>query len=317
MAELIGDSNPTATDMAFRELVDRWEKAVGPTYKSSTLNHYVNALRAYVLPVFGDHKIALINRENIQAFLADRAQRYSESALRSMRVTLGLTLGWATDCGWLEKNPCRRIKLPKVAGGRRVVRTVLTPEQVGSIAAKLEEPYASLVLFLYATGVRIGEAIAIKWSVISGNVISIQRRIYGGDVDNVKSIRSVRHLPLDDKLLARLRALGEGHEWVFRSRAGTPLNPGNVLKRYVRPVAESLDVVIGGWHDFRHTLSTTLRRSGVHPKVVSDILGHKRVNLAMDVYDRTDVQDFVAPLSAVTQRLEIVTKCDQVEALAG
>jgi hypothetical protein len=62
-----------------------------------------------------------------------------------------------------------------------------------------------------------------------------------------------------------------------------------------------------GWHDFRHALSTKLRRSGVHPKVVWDILGHKKVNLAMDVYDRTDVQDFVQPLSLVVK--ELLSSC--------
>jgi hypothetical protein len=41
----------------------------------------------------------------------------------------------------------------------------------------------------------------------------------------------------------------------------------------------------------------------VHPKVASDILGHKKVNLAMDVYDRTDVGDFEKPLEAVSSRL--------------
>jgi integrase len=71
----------------------------------------------------------------------------------------------------------------------------------------------------------------------------------------------------------------------------------------VRPAANSLGIVFGGWHDFRHTLLTTLRRSGVHPKVVSDILGHKKVNLAMDVYDRTDVGDLEQPLEAVSSRL--------------
>ena len=81
------------------------------------------------------------------------------------------------------------------------------------------------------------------------------------------------------------------------------MNPGNALKRYVRPAAEAVGVKIGGWHDFRHTLSTGLRRSGVHPKVVSDILGHSRVSLAMDVYDRTDVSDFELPLAAVAKGL--------------
>jgi integrase len=118
----------------------------------------------------------------------------------------------------------------------------------------------------------------------------------------VKSKRSERKLPIDPILTARIEKLGKG-EWVFRSRTGTALNPGNALKRHVRPATEKLGISLGGWHDFRHTLSTKLRKSGVHPKVVSDILGHKKVNLAMDVYDRTDVEDFVQPLTVVVNEL--------------
>jgi hypothetical protein len=43
---------------------------------------------------------------------------------------------------------------------------------------------------------------------------------------------------------------------------------------------------------------------------VSDILGHKKVNLAMDVYDRTDVEDFVQPLALVFN--ELLPSCDLV-----
>ncbi len=90
------------------------------------------------------------------------------------------------------------------------------------------------------------------------------------------------------------------------------MNPGNALKRHARPAAEELGISRGGWHDFRHTLSTKLRRSGVHPKVVSDILEHKKVNLAMDVYDRTDVEDFVQPLAVVVN--ELFPSCSPTEA---
>ena len=301
LAKLLKDA-PPKMEMSFRELAERWEKAEGSTIKGTTLQHYKNALRAYVLPKFRDRKIAEINREDIQTFLAEKACKYSESTLRSMRVVLGLTLGWATNCSWLERNPCSRVKLPKRTGGRRVTRTVLTAEQVNAIAERLKEPYATLVLFLAATGLRIGEALAIKWSDFRNNVLHVTRRIYDGDVDAVKSKRSERKLPIDLILMSRIQKLGEG-EWVFRSKTGGPLNPGNALKRHVRPAAEKLGISLGGWHDFRHTLSTKLRRSGVHPKVVSDILGHKRVNLAMDVYDRTDVEDFVQPLSLVVNEL--------------
>jgi len=173
-----------------------------------------------------------------------------------MSAVLGLTLGWANACGWIPKNPCVKVKLPKNAGGRRVTRTVLQPEQITAIASRLEEPYATLVLFLATTGLRIGEAIAVKWTDIKGNVLQVSRRICDGDIDAVKSLKSVRKLPLDARLLESIRGMGEGHEWVFRSEVGTPVNPGNALKRYVRPAAEAVGVKIGGWHDFRHTLST-------------------------------------------------------------
>ena len=185
---------------------------------------------------------------------------------------------------------------------RRVTRTVLTAEQVNAIAEKLKEPYETLVLFLAATGLRIGEALAIKWTDFSKNVLHVTRRIYEGDVDAVKSKRSERKLPIDPILMARIEKLGKG-EWVFRSKTGGPLNPGNALKRHVRRAAEKRGISLGGWHDFRHTLSTKLRRSGVHPKVLSDILGHSKVNLAMDVYDRTELEDFVQPLSVVSTEL--------------
>jgi hypothetical protein len=160
LAELLKDS-PPKMEMTFRDLAERWERAEGSTMKATTLHHYKNALRAYVLPEFGDRKITEINREDIQTFLAERACKYSESTLRSMRIVLGLTLGWATNCSWLERNPCSRVKLPKRTGGRKVSRMVLTAEQVNAIAAKLKEPYATLVLFLVATGLRIGEALAV------------------------------------------------------------------------------------------------------------------------------------------------------------
>ncbi len=51
----------------------------------------------------------------------------------------------------------------------------------------------------------------------------------------------------------------------------TPVNPGNVLKRYVRPVVQDLGIKIGGWHDFRHTLATRSLKKWP-TKVVSEIL---------------------------------------------
>ena|ERR1700731_1699954 len=67
----------------------------------------------------------------------------------------------------------------------------------------------------------------------------VTRRISNGDLDTVKSESSCRKLPIPSELISQMRQLGEG-EWIFRSEEGTPVNPGNALKRYVRPVAKCL-----------------------------------------------------------------------------
>lgn len=87
------------------------------------------------------------------------------------------------------------------------------------------------------------------------------------------------------------------------SRDGTPLNPGNILKRYVRPIAKELGIQLGGWHDFRHTLTTELLRDRVSAKVVSNILGHKDVKITLDTYCHPEVRDFREPLRFIASQL--------------
>jgi len=118
-----------------------------------------------------------------------------------------------------------------------------------------------------------------------------------------------RQIPImDAELLARLRKLGADREWVFQSRNGTPVNTCNVRKRFLKPVAKELGIEICGWHDFRHSLNREMRRNGVDPKVRSGALGHKKVNLAMDVYDRCSLEDLEQALgSTVTQ---LLPSCD-------
>lgn len=309
LAEIMGESGAQpSTEISFKELVGRWEAAEGPTLKPSTFKTYKRVLRARVLPTFTAYNITDINRETIQKFLAEKAVQFSKSTLRSMRCVLSLTLAWARNCRWIKDNPCDGIRLPRVTGGKSVKRAVLTPEQVQNLAANLKEPYATLVLFLAASGLRISEAAAIKRSDFTGNVLHITRRVWEGEVDDVKTEKSARHLPFDERLVERMLGL-KSNEWVFESRNGTPINPGNVLKRYIRPAAANLGISLGGWHDTRHTLDTTLRRNGVDPRVRADILGHSGVSLAMNVYDHPDVSDYEQPLAVVAaQLLQSVTK---------
>jgi integrase len=171
--------------------------------------------------------VRLLGSNEIESFFATQAAKYSRSTIRSMRISLGLLLSYAVRNGWLKEDLSRGVKLPRAenCAGRRVQRNVLSPSQTTSIAEKLSEPYATLVLFLAVTGLRIGEAIAIKWSDFEGDVLHVQRRLYEGKVDSTKSRDSERRIPIPAALLERLKALGESGEWIFHARGGVPLNP--------------------------------------------------------------------------------------------
>jgi integrase len=235
----------------------------------------------------------------VETFLADKAKMFCRNTLRGMRASLSRVLSWAVACDWIEKNPCAGVRLP--LAGFKVNRTVLTTQQVAALASRLEEPYSTLLIFLAATGARIGEAVGIKWSDFDGSTLRIQRRIYERKEGTTKTKGSNRSIPIPAALLERMKSLGGG-EWVFRSQAGTPVDPKNAANRHLRPAAKGLGIKLGGWHNFRHTLSTQMLKR--YPtKVVSELLGHSSVQTTHSVYQHVETEDFRAPLNEMTTEL--------------
>ena len=306
LRKVMGANLKPSTQMRFYELVERWKAVQVPTMKASTAQHYQNALRQ-IGPVFDQSEITAIKRHDVERFMQDRARVYSRATLRSLRTALSLVLGYAVANSWLEKNPVSGVKLPRPenCGGREITRSALTPVQVTEFVGSLAEPYATLVLLLSTTGLRIGECAALRWTDLVGDVLHVSRRIYCGAIDDLKTKGSRRKLPIAPEIANRLRGLRttDQDSWIFQASNGSPLNPGNWLRREIKPAAQKLGLTLTGWHDFRHFFSTQLRRSGTHPKLVSTLLGHARVNLALDVYDHVEIAELIAPVARVGQML--------------
>ena len=315
---------PSAKTMTFSELAEEWKTLEGPAIKRKSLasyDHHVDALRAYILDwhplvggkAFKDRLIADIQRKDVQQLLNEQAVKYGESTLRSIKVALRKVLLYAEVNGYVQRPVgwLNRVSLAE-AHGRSVTRVELTPEQMLAIIARLSEPYATLVLTIALLGLRIQAAIGIQPNDLDrDNVLRIRRILYKSKAVLLTEKEQQKNVfPLDaldanhSDLIRRIRALGEGHEWVFRSRKGTPINPGNVLRRYLHPATEAVGVRIGGFHDFRHTLYRTMRREGVKPRVISDVLGHEGVNVGATVYDRANRSDLRDALSVMSKQLQ-------------
>jgi integrase len=73
-------------------------------------------------------------------------------------------------------------------------------------------------------------------------------------------------------------------DFVFPSERGTPLDGGNMVKRYFTPALRRAKLPTIRFHDLRHTYASLLIAEGAHPKLISEQLGHASVQITLDRY---------------------------------
>ena len=297
------------TEMTFSQLVQQFEKLQVPMLKPSTGRYRLRMLKSPALNSFASAQITSVTKLDVEALVIAESKRVSRSVVRGLLSSLSQMMQWAVDHGWLQKNPSQGVRIPHACAGKRVKRYVCTATEANAIISRLHEPYATLVLLLATTGLRIGEAIALRHEDFEGDFLHVRRRIFEGEVDTVKTRASDRLLPIPESLRKRLQGLSrEG--WIFQATNGAPLNPKNMINRYVKPAVKAAGLEGINWHSFRHSFQVAQRRAGTHPKLISDLLGHASVSTAMDVYDHASEAELRQPLD---QLLQSVMKSEVVQ----
>jgi integrase len=277
-------------DRTFRDFVrEQWEPVVPPTLKYSSQQHYKYLLDAHLIPAFGDFQLRDISRDAVQKFIAAKlASGRSWKTVKHARTALGRVLASAEEWGLIQANPVRKTKMPRRT--RSVEKPVLTVEQVKALIEKLDEPAKSIVLLLAATGMRVGELLALRWrnADLDGGLIFVREAVYEGRFDTPKSKRSKRAVPLGPKCTAVLKVLRpspvDPDALVFSSTEGTVLDRHNLLNRYLRPACVALNLTGIGWHSFRHCNATLHDAAGTPLGTVQAVLGHSSAEITRDVY---------------------------------
>jgi integrase len=163
--------------------------------------------------------------------------------------------------------------------------------------------------FLAQTGLRIGEAIELRWEDVDGSWLRVDRRFYRGAIGLPKG-RKCRRVPLSRELAQALwRRRGQLHaapgDLVFTSERGMRLDPHNLASRVLKPAGRTAGV--GEWigfHTFRHTCATMLFRRGWNAVQVQKFLGHSDPGFTLRSYVHLLPEDlpepnFAARLTAV------------------
>ena len=293
------------------EYLERWlADAVDPNLAPKTALSYREIVCGHLSPALGPLELTALRPTHIQSLytrLLTNGRRDGKGGLSPRSVlryhqVLHAALHQAVRWQLLIRNPADAVDPPRTT--RRSILTI-EPADVHRLQVAAETtvlgPFVRLAIL---TGMRRGELLALRWSDIDldAGVIHVQRssqRISGqGIVERQPKTRlSRRSIDIGADAVAVLRAHRKGQAearmlagaayrdpaLVFATGIGTPLEPGNVLRTWYRITkAAGLDGM--RVHDLRHAHATLMLRAGVHPKVVSERLGHASVNITLDTY---------------------------------
>jgi integrase len=243
--------------------------------------------------------------EELYASLLQEGHRYggglSPKTVRNVHIALRRSLADAERFGLVTRNVAAAVKPP--VPERRDMQTWTTEDVRCFLAATRDDRLSAAWRLLTTTGMRRGEVLGLRWAAVDlkRGRLQINRALSIVDDELVwdapKTARSRRTISIDDETVAvikehRKRQLEEhvkaGSAWaerdlVFCDELGGELHPNRFTRAFTQ-AATRAGLKRIRLHDLRHTWATLALEAGVHPKVVSERLGHATTSITLDLY---------------------------------
>ena len=278
--------------------------------KAKTLYDYGMLVKRCVVPGLGKVILTDVSPVMVQRWqdrLADRPDAPGATQAAYAHRVLRAALNDAVRLGMLPANPAQRAR-PAQRSRRK--REGYTLQQAEALFAAAPPRWAPLFRFLFFSGLRPGEALALRWSDVDrdAGIIHVRRNrvSVGGSVveDTPKTEAGLRTFKLaasgSDALTTqwalqaqdRLAAgtFWQDADWVFATRLGAPLERGNVSRAYrdarlQAGLPETLPM-----YSLRHGTASVLLGSGVPLGVAAKMMGHGQVAVFADTYAKLVIE---------------------------
>lgn len=306
------------TKMTVSEWLDHWLKtSIEGRKKFRTVESYTSIVERHLKPAFGALRLPDLTFTCIEDYYAGK-RNLSPKTLLHHHVILSSAMKEALKKGLLRRNPCSFVSNrpnPKKHDNAKVRENCWTPQEARAFleAAKGAGPQAAAFYRLALdSGMRKGELCGLRWSAVdldAGLVRVVEQLIrparnpiFGppkGDrsrtvaisKETVELLRIHRiaqnELKLRNRHHYRDRHLVFAKEWAHRTgkdHLGDPLQMNNLGQREFEELTKKAKVKRITFHGLRHTSATLLLLAGVSPKVVSERLGHKGIEITLDIY---------------------------------
>ncbi len=261
--------------------------------KESTYIRYESIIRNQILPVFGKQDIRSIKTSDIKKWFNKWAEKRSGATANYIANTFSAIFKEAFYDEVIEKNPFSHIKRPKRKQGGAKPFDIKTIKLL--INSCDEKWFSNFLALSFFTGLRTGEAVALKWEDIDLNSqeIEVKRsRRYGKDVEP-KTESSKRIVPIFDELLPYLYSQKEitknyKSSYVFLSRYGTPFNDGNRIRdHHWKRLLKKLGIPYQRLYDTRSSFATMMLSSGKFSiNQIAQIMGHTNIEMLIYRYNK-------------------------------
>jgi integrase len=276
------------TAEAFRKVAERWRQTalIRHNLAPRSLGTYWPALKLHAFPVIGDKRMRDIRPADVAAVMVAMDAKGLSVAYRNITLkAISNVCEEAIADGLIRANPTRKVKSPRPG---RSTKVVPNREQVTQMIDEAPTPRARLLIAVLAhTGLRISEALSLRWADLDGGTTL--------RVLDTKGDRP-RAAPVTPTLAEELKAWRKvqteeriASVWwdvdadlIICTNTGTRWDSSNARRHAFRPVADK--VCPGATpHSLRHAAATILLVEGVPLKVVSELLGHSSTRTTAEI----------------------------------
>ncbi|MFL0363158.1 tyrosine-type recombinase/integrase [Pseudobacillus sp. 179-B 2D1 NHS] len=284
------------------EYLIQWLDFKKTSVAESTYKTYYYNLRTHILPELENITLANLKPMHIQQFYAKllNEKHLNHNTVRKVHTMLVNALERAVKFDMVLKNAAKLVDPPKESKSEMEVWDV---DEVLTFLETAKESHLYMVyLIAINTGMRQGEILGLSWEGVNldDGVIYVKQTLSNDGKTlkaTTKTAAGMRTVAIPDELIAELKrhkleqkkhrlrvgSLYTDMNLVNATEVGTPINPSN-LRRNFKIFIKKAGVKNIRFHDLRHTHATLLLKQGVHPKIVSERLGHADTRMTLDRY---------------------------------
>lgn len=287
-SSFVSNTTPTFT---FREQAEKWIESL-PTrrrkpVRPATISGWQHALDKWILPTIGDMPVAEVSNAALKLLIDTMAAGgLAAKTIVSYSLVVKLVVASVVNAEGDQVYPRKWnhdfVGMPIVEKDKQPRQTV-TESEVTTILAKALPRYVPLFAVLAGTGLRMGEALALKRSDLSPDcrLLKVTHSIWHGKEQEPKTPAAVRVIDIPEVLAALLRDyVTDKSGYLFTTRKGErPLGPRNVLR-----ALHDTGVRVG-FHAFRRFRTETIRRARTPQDIERLWLGHAGATVT-DLYAR-------------------------------